>query len=217
MEGSVDGGGLDTVDLGFEDAGVEDDLTDDLVASLLGIAEGSSAGDVVVATAAEVVDRGGVPLDLNNLAGSDGLESGIGKIGIVDVDADTGEGDLADCSVCQIMSRRYQKRFPFHLPPSTEAVENWAFSTGDPSRIEPALRTLRGVLPVLVMLAFNSLLPTCSTLTSRGPARLPRLMAAPLARAARQETTVAAFIVNTECKRMNVVGVERMEVDGFTI
>lgn len=97
VEGGLDGGGLDTVDLGLQNARVENDLADDLVAALLGVAKGAGARDVVVATAAQVVDLGGVPLDLDDLAGSDGAEGGVGEVSIVDVDTDAGEGNLVDC------------------------------------------------------------------------------------------------------------------------
>lgn len=97
VEGGVDRGGLGAVDGGLEDARVEDDLAGDLVAALLGVAEGSRAGDVEIATAAQVVDLGGVPLDLDDLAGLDGLEGRVGEIGIVNVDSHASEGNLADC------------------------------------------------------------------------------------------------------------------------
>lgn len=49
--------------------------------------------------------------------------------------------------------------------------KTWTFSTGLVSRMVPVLRTLRLLTPLLLMIARTSVLPICSSLTSRALAR----------------------------------------------
>lgn len=61
--------------------------------------------------------------------------------------------------------------------------------------MEPVFRTLRALLPELVMTALTPVLPTSSSARSRGESRLVRSTEAALTREAKMEAVVRNFMV----------------------
>lgn len=74
LEGGEDFSSLSAVDLGLDRIRAVNNLADDGVASLIGVLEASSSGDIEVAAGTQIMPLRSVPLNLDRLSCSNHLE-----------------------------------------------------------------------------------------------------------------------------------------------
>lgn len=93
LEGLVDGGSRGALDLGADGVALEGQGAHDLGGVEVGVGEGTRRQDVEQAALAEVVQLGGVEVDLDGLAGLDNGEGFLGKANVGDGQAKSVESE----------------------------------------------------------------------------------------------------------------------------